>query len=59
MAAGAPLELSLLPETSKVTAGGHLEIGGVDVVAAANELGTPVFLYDEAHLRARCAEDST
>ena len=56
MAAGAPLELSLLPETSKVTAGGHLEIGGVDVVAAANELGTPVFLYDEAHLRARCAE---
>ena len=56
MGNGAPLDLSLLPETSKITAQGHLEIGGVDVVAAAAELGTPVFLYDEVHLRARCAE---
>lgn len=52
----APLDLSLLPATARVNAAGHLEIGGVDVVEAVEELGTPVFLYDEAHLRDRCAE---
>ena len=35
---------------------GHLEVGGCDLVAIAEQFGTPVFVYDEAHLRARCAE---
>jgi diaminopimelate decarboxylase len=33
-----------------------LHIGGVDVAALAVEHGTPLFVYDEAHLRARCQE---
>ena len=38
---------------------GHLEVGGCDLVAIAEQFGTPVFVYDEAHLRARCAEAVT
>lgn len=46
----------LLPATSTVSADGHLVIGGCDTLDLAAEFGTPVFVYDEAHLRARCAE---
>jgi len=35
---------------------GRLTVGGVDVVDLATEHGTPLFVYDEAHLRARCRE---
>ncbi len=35
---------------------GRLSIGGVDVVDLAGEYGTPLFVYDEHHLRARCRE---
>ena len=28
----------------------------VDLVALADEIGTPLFVYDETHLRARCRE---
>ena len=31
-------------------------MGGVDLVGLAADVGTPVFVYDEAHLRARCQE---
>jgi len=50
------LPRSLLPDTATVAADGALVIGGcrVDELAAAH--GTPVFVYDEAHLRARCRE---
>jgi diaminopimelate decarboxylase len=41
---------------STVLDDGHLSIGGCDVVALAVGHGTPVFIYDEAHLRARCRE---
>jgi diaminopimelate decarboxylase len=37
-------------------AGGRLCVGGVDLVALADELGTPLFVYDEVHLRTRCRE---
>jgi diaminopimelate decarboxylase len=33
-----------------------LSIGGVDVCDVAEQFGTPVFVYDEEHLRARCSE---
>ena len=52
----APVERRLLPATAEVLGDGQLAIGGCDVVALAAEHGTPAFLYDEAHLRARCAE---
>jgi diaminopimelate decarboxylase len=51
-----PLPPSLLPLTAEVDAGGRLAVGGCDVVELAAEHGTPLFVYDEAHLRARCRE---
>ena len=35
---------------------GRLSIAGVDVVDLADEFGTPLFVYDEGHLRSRCRE---
>ena len=46
----------LLPDTAAVGHYGWLEIGGVSIEALAEEFGTPLFVYDEAHLRARCRE---
>lgn len=46
----------LFPLTTRVNARDHLEIGGCDVVALAREFGTPLYVYDEAHLRARARE---
>nr|AGC72376.1 diaminopimelate decarboxylase [uncultured bacterium A1Q1_fos_15] len=52
----AAVPFSLLPESSTVDAEGGLVIGGVSVNQLAAEFGTPLFVYDEAHLRARAAE---
>ena len=46
----------LLPENAVVGADGRLSIGGCDVLDLAEEFGTPLFVYDEDHLRARCRE---
>jgi diaminopimelate decarboxylase len=47
----------LLPETAVIDARtGRLSVGGVDLLDLASEQGTPLFVYDEAHLRARCRE---
>ncbi len=46
----------LLPDTASVAPDGRLSLGGVDVCDLAAELGTPLFVYDEAHLRARSRE---
>jgi diaminopimelate decarboxylase len=54
--ARAPLERHLLPRTAATGPGGRLSVGGVDLVDLADELGTPLFVYDEAHLRAACRE---
>ena len=51
-----PLEFSLLPLTSTVNEHGHLDIGGCDVVALAEQFGTPLFVYDEHHLHMKCQE---
>ena len=56
MNGGRPVALSLLPDNSEVLADGSLAIGGVPLLQMAAEFGTPVFVYDEAHLRARCRE---
>ena len=50
-----PIPAHLLPETAR-TIDGRLHVGGVDVIELAEEYGTPLFVYDEAHLRARCRE---
>jgi diaminopimelate decarboxylase len=35
---------------------GRLELGGCDALELAERFGTPVFVYDETHLRERCRE---
>ena len=50
------IPLSLLPKTAEVRPDGSLSIGGCRVLDIVAEFGTPVFIYDEAHLRARCRE---
>ncbi|MDP9404974.1 MAG: diaminopimelate decarboxylase [Actinomycetota bacterium] len=46
----------LLPLTARTGPGGRLSIGGVDVLDLAEQHGTPLFVYDEEHLRRRCRE---
>src|ERR1700689_5351450 len=53
---GAPVERHLLPSTAVIAKDGRLSIGGVDLLVLAAEYGTPLFVYDVAHLRARCRE---
>ncbi len=53
---GAPMPLYLLPDSAEVGLSGRLHIGGVDVLELVSEVGTPVFVYDEEHLRRRCQE---
>lgn len=50
------LPFELLPDSSVASEDGRLSIGGVDVIDLAAEFGTPLFVYDEAHLRSRCRE---
>ncbi len=46
----------LLPDSSVVGSDGRLSVGGCDVIDLADEFGTPLFVYDETQLRARCRE---
>ena len=50
-----PIPADLLPDTATVV-DGHLHVGGCDVMELAAEYGTPLFVYDEEHLRSRCRE---
>ena len=52
----APVARHLLPITASRSPSGALAVGGVDLVELAERFGTPVFVYDEEHLRARCRE---
>ena len=51
-----PLELGLLPRSARVDERGRLAIGGCDVEELADLFGTPLYVYCEAELRARCRE---
>jgi diaminopimelate decarboxylase len=53
---GGPLALQLLPDHANIGVDGRLAIAGVDIVELCQRYGTPIFIYDEAHLRARCRE---
>lgn len=50
------LPADLLPDNATIDADGRLALAGLDVEALADEFGTPVFAYDEEHMRARCRE---
>ena len=51
------LPFYLLPDHAAVdAASGRLALAGVDVLSLAEEYGTPLFVYDEGHLRSRCRE---
>src|SRR3954447_9875064 len=52
----APLPRHLLPDSARISDDGRLSVGGVDVLDLARDLGTPLFVYDEDHLRRRCQE---
>jgi diaminopimelate decarboxylase len=46
----------LLPDNASIGDDGALLLAGCRVDELAAEFGTPVFVYDEAHMRARCRE---
>ena len=50
-----PLPRRLLPDNHDVSQG-RLTIGGCDVIELAETHGTPLFVYDEEHIRSRCRE---
>ncbi len=49
-------KLSLFPITKRVNRHGHLCIGGCDCVDLAQEFGTPLYVFDEDTIRAKCRE---
>lgn len=50
------LDRRLLSDNTTVDADGMLTVGGCRIDEVATEYGTPVFVYDETHLRDRCRE---
>ena len=46
----------LLPVTYRVGARGRMEVGGCDLLEVARRYGTPLYVYDEETVRARCRE---
>ena len=51
-----PVPWQLLPDSARLGDDGWLAIGGCSTADLVRELGTPLFVYDEDHLRARCRE---
>ena len=54
-----PLPRHLLPDTAAIGPDGNTAVGGCDLVDLANQWGTPLFVYDEDHLRSRGREAVT
>ena len=51
-----PLPPHLLPDNAAADVSGRLSLAGCDLVELAGRFGTPLIVYDEDHLRARCRE---
>jgi diaminopimelate decarboxylase len=51
-----PLPRHLLPDNASIGSTGRLSIAGVDLLDLAAAYGTPMFVYDEDHVRRRCRE---
>jgi diaminopimelate decarboxylase len=56
MGADAPIDLRLLPRSASIDGDGRLSIAGCDLAGLAQTFGTPLYVYDEDELRARCGE---
>jgi diaminopimelate decarboxylase len=54
-----PISSNLLPLTTTFADNGNTFVGGVDLVKLADQHGTPLFVYDEQHLRQRCRDAVT
>lgn len=52
----APISTELLPDTARIDVDGRLSVGGVDLLDLCAQVGTPVFVYDEVHVRERCRQ---
>ncbi|MHB8595103.1 MAG: diaminopimelate decarboxylase [Acidimicrobiales bacterium] len=46
----------LLPRSARLGPDGRLSVAGLDLVELAERFGTPLFVYDEAHLRHQCRQ---
>ncbi len=51
-----PISFNLLPNSTTINEDGRTFVGGLDLVGLAEEYGTPLYLYDEQHLRQRCRD---
>ncbi len=51
-----PLPPHLLPDGAAADAAGRLSVARCDLVDLAGTFGTPLIVYDEDHVRARCRE---
>ena len=51
-----PIHPKLLPLTTTFADDGRTFVGGRDLCELAEEFGTPLFVYDEHHLRQRCRD---
>ena len=51
-----PVDVGLLPEHAEVGENGRLVVAGVDILELCAAHGTPLFVYDEQHIRNRCRE---
>jgi diaminopimelate decarboxylase len=51
-----PIDRGLLSDNTRVGDDGLLRVAGVGLLELAATYGTPLFVYDEDHLRARCRE---
>jgi diaminopimelate decarboxylase len=54
LAAGVLPAAHLWPDTARVDRAGRLALAGVELGALAREHGTPLYVYDEATVRAQC-----
>ena len=50
------ISLSLLPDNTTISEDGMIVFAGVRADDLAKEYGTPLFVYDEEHIRQRCRE---
>jgi diaminopimelate decarboxylase len=51
-----PIDRGLLSDNAQVGDDGVLRVAGVGLLELASRYGTPLFVYDEDHVRARCRE---
>lgn len=51
-----PVARHVLPDTTAIDESGRMSVGGCDLVDLADRFGTPLFVYDEVHIRNRCRE---